>query len=220
MKDYMPREDAAFSEWSNVFINYAVTNAVLLGLTPAEVTAIQNLETQWQIDYNAAFQARMVAKSTTTAKNATRKQTEQYLRQLVRRIQANPAITDADRNAMNINIRDTEKTPSPIPAEVPMMLIDFSRRNVHLVHWGPNPGNEKQNGKPAGVMVCEIRYIVGPTPELIHVDTMAIAAIASSSPVMIDLADHKHELVTYMCRYLNTRMQPGSWSGIASALVA
>jgi hypothetical protein len=41
MSNYIPRQDAEFDAWFQTYQQYAVANAVALGLTPAQTLEIQ-----------------------------------------------------------------------------------------------------------------------------------------------------------------------------------
>ena len=48
--------------------------------------------------------------------------------------------------------------------EPPLLLLDFHLRHQVSIHWGPNPGNERQNAKPRGILGCELQYARGGLP--------------------------------------------------------
>lgn len=219
MEDYIPREDSQYSEWFNTFTSNIVTYAATLGLSPAEITELQNLATQWDADFIALLQARQAYKGAAAIKAETRKLTEKHVRKLVRRIQFNPATDDIIRAALGLTIYDLTKTPPQRPENAPMLVIDFSTRGWHIIHWGPNPSDERNNGKPKGVASCDIRMHIGTPPSELSVEHYPLAQIASKSPVTLKHVELGGQAIYYICRYLNTRMEPGPWSIMAYAEV-
>jgi hypothetical protein len=101
MLDYVPRVDTNFTKWVGNFTDYAAANAVSLGLTPTDIADLETLFNQWCADYTAAYVARANYLGLVDTKKQSRKVSEQYVRKLVRQIQANPAITDSQRASYN-----------------------------------------------------------------------------------------------------------------------
>jgi hypothetical protein len=101
-----------------------------------------------------------------------------------------------------------------------MMRVDFSRTHCHVIHWGVVPGNERINGKPKGVAACEIRMHFGVPPVNMINDDFVFATIATKSPVVLNYTEHLGEVIYYACRYLNTRMEPGTWGARSYAVLS
>ena len=54
MADYIPSSDSDFDAWQQNFVDFVAANAAALGITPAQVTAIQGQQTDWRVKYPAS----------------------------------------------------------------------------------------------------------------------------------------------------------------------
>jgi hypothetical protein len=220
MQDYIPRKDPVFNGWLANFTEAAIANAVALGISPAEIIELQNFTDQWSAAHNEAFEARANYQAMVERKADARTGAVSYVRELVQRIQTNPAVTDGNRATLGITIRDKTRTRPALPTEPPGIDIDFSRILCHIIHWGPAPKRERINGKPQGVYACEIRSHVGEPPQDYDQMDLAILKVATKSPVTIYYSGIGGQTIYYACRYLNSRMEPGPWSHVTHAIVA
>ena len=63
--DYIPRSDAEALAWGQNFVTYIQTNALLLGLVPAQITPIANALTGFDTGYTNNVTAQAAAEAAT-----------------------------------------------------------------------------------------------------------------------------------------------------------
>ena len=136
----------------------------------SEINAVKNAASQWIADYQAQIAAKNAARAATETKDNTRDDTESIVRRVVKQLQANPKLTDAQRELLGITVPDTNPTPqSPeyiLTVPPPLISLDFSQRQQITIHFGKNPENERENAKPAGVKGAKIWFhVVSPRPQ-------------------------------------------------------
>ncbi len=106
MPDYIPRADADFDSWQANFVTYANANLAALGLVAGDLVPIAGGQTGWTTAYTAHIAAQATAQSATALKETARQTYVFLLRALVKRLQASPAVNDAERGALGITIPD------------------------------------------------------------------------------------------------------------------
>jgi len=219
MPDYIPPSDGDYLAWLQNFVTYITANSVILGLIPAQVTAITNQFNLFEAAYEANNTAQNAAQATAQAKDDQRAASETVVRSQVAQFQENPAITDPQRESMSITVRDTTKTPSSVPTTRPTATIDTSQRFTHVISFRDEatPDNRK---KPDGVAHCEIWVkIGGPVPVGPNECSFLAADTVTPYTATYDGADGG-KLAHYMLRWVNTRGQQGPWSATVTATIA
>ena len=162
MPDFIPRPDATFDVWMQNFLNQVEQIGPQVGLPQSEITAVKDAASQWVQDYNAQVAAKNAAQAATVTKDNTRDDTESVVRRVVKQLQANPQLTDGQRELLGITVPDTTPTPqSPdyvLSVPSPLLSLDFSQRQQITNHFGPNPENESENAKPEGIAGAKIWF--------------------------------------------------------------
>ncbi len=167
-KGYIPGRDGDFNSWQNNFVSYVITNAAALGITPAEVTELQNAQTSWNSSFPASITAKNASKGANELKDEDRDTLESTARLLTRKVQARKETTDTQREGLGITVPDMD--PTALSEDVvlnttpPMVHIDHSKPRMAFVHFGANPQNEKENAKPDGIKGARIWYHMGGLP--------------------------------------------------------
>ena len=125
MADYIPGPDSQFASWQQNFVTYASANAAALGLDPlVDIPPLTTAQTAWATDYPAHIAAQQAAAAATQTKNASRDTYESVVRPLVRRLQADAAVDDAEKAALGITVPDSEPTPTGLrPIRIPQSEI-------------------------------------------------------------------------------------------------
>ena len=217
MADYIPGADAEFNTWINNFLTYANANLEALGLSASQLEAIAANQSNWQTAYANHITARSAAESALQTKEMTRKTHETSVRTLVRQLQANPNMTDAQRAALGITLRQAMKTSVGVPTSQPLATIDASDRLRHIINF-VDQDTPTRRAKPSGVMGCEIWVKVGSLPadpselQFLGLDTQAPYTAQYQG------AD-AGKTAYYMLRWVNRRGEPGPWSQTVSATI-
>jgi hypothetical protein len=216
-KDYIPDGQAERDEWASNFAEQVTLHYLDYGLTVTEKTAIVTVNMQRKSFYTEKQQAEAVYRGKVESWKAKDAEFVEVARKYIRKVQARPETTDAQREELRITVSDVVPTPVGAPTDEPMIRIDFSHREEHIIHVGPNPENELRNAKPKGVASIELR-MKADTPPSGADDTVPVAII-THSPYTAKLPAHKGKTVWWIARYLNTKGETGPWSEMVSAEV-
>jgi len=108
------------------------------------------------------------AMTATEDKNEKRADAEKVMRKFVNILQVSPQVSDPERAALRIPIRDKQPTPTDPNAILniipPKQHLGTEQPGLVVVHFGPNPLDERRNAKPKGVAGGRILVIDGSVP--------------------------------------------------------
>ena len=129
---------------------------------------------------------------------------------------------DGARGEAGITIPDDDKSPTSENAikdvTPPIIHLDFSIRHQVTVHWGPNPGNEHLNGKPAGVQGCEIQYVKNEEPE--DENAWFNLGMDTDSPLLHEVHETSATTYIYRARYVDKKLRTGAFGDPARCTVS
>lgn len=215
MSDYIPSKEPAKVLWLWNFATWLIeddfANAQAHGLTKEEACGFYMMVSQTTMALLSAREARGAARGTAAAKNDALGAALALARDFAQRIQLNPNTTDQDRGEAGLTIRDDKPTKSTaddvLSITPPDIHLDFSIRQQVTIHWGPNPQDERHNGKPHGVIGCEIQYHRGGIPtdnaDWRQLDT------DTDSPYIHTLHESTPITYAYRARYLGKKLKHG-----------
>ena len=216
--DFLPRPDADFNAWLRNFQTYATANLAPLGLTAADLTALQTAVTGWDAAFNAHTAAQAKAQSARQAKDDSRAEVEALLRPLSGQLQSKTDVTDAHRLALGLTVRSTTRTAASTPTTRPVMQVDTSQRLRHTLSW-TDELTPTTRAKPDGVSGCEIFTKVG-DPAPVDPEELKYLATDTASPYVVEFDGNKAgKTAYYMLRWVNTRGERGPWSHTVSATI-
>ncbi len=218
MADYIPRGDADFNAWQANFVTYANDNLADLGLVLPDMIPITSAQSAWTPSLTDHVAAQANAQSACATKNANRTVLETAIRALVRRLQASPSVSDAEREALGITVADSGATAAATPATRPICQVDARQRLQHTIEFA-DEATPTRKAKPAGVMGAEIWVLIGPTPP-VDPSELTFLAVDTRTPYTTDFdgADGGKQ-AHYMLRWVNTRGETGPWSETATATI-
>ncbi len=219
--DYIPRPDAEFSGWLDNFVSYANANLAALGLVAADMTPTTTAQTTWKVVYPAHITAQDAAQSARQAKDAGRTSVEAAVRPLVRRLQASPAVSDAERAALGITVPDPGGSPIGPPTTHPIVAIECGARLQHTINF-TDSATPTRKAKPAGVLGAEIWVNILPigSPTPTDPDSFTFVSLDTRTPYTLnfDGADGGKN-AHYILRWVNPTGQKGPWSETATATI-
>ena len=219
MPDYLPAPDAEFEEWFAGFLAYCVAHKVELGLSDADILEIQVAKVTWSVAYSQHLAAQNAAEGATETKEEKRDAGEATIRKFVKIIQARPGVSDANREGLGITVRDTTLTPlsedvvRTTPA--PRIELDWSKRGQVIVHFGPNPGNERENGLPQGIKGAKLWFCYGLPTEA---SAWQWLADDTHSPYL-HAVPGQSLTITYRAQYFDRRMRLGPFGDPVTATI-
>lgn len=217
--DYLPSRDTDFLNWMNAFMSHATGNLAALGMTAADVAALQGPLAAYASTLQGSTYAQQQARGAVAAKATARKAAEIAFRNQVRLIQARTQTTDMHRQALGLNSRDRNPTNTVMGAATvaqltrPKISVDTSQRLQHVLKLEDSDESSRRR-RPEGVTGCELfsrsaadaswQYLDN-APKLTHViryeQTQANA------------------MVQYQCRWVYKDGTKGPWSEIVAATI-
>lgn len=219
--DFIPRRDGDFDAWQKNYVAYAVAHSPALGLTHADVDALEDLQTGWRKKLGQNTEALAMAEASTAAKREARAAFEQLLRSISARIRATATIDDAERAALGLSLMSGPPTPSPAPDSFPVLALAGADRLLHRIHLADNLSPLRKT-RPRGMAGAELRLFLSPpnTPAPADPADFDFYALATRTPALVEFAAADGGLTAhYVARWLSTRGQPGPWSATMSATV-
>ena len=217
--DYIPRPDGDFDAWQTNFVDYAVANAIALGLDPiVDIPPLTAAQGVWASDYPANTAAQAAAEAARQAKVGARSAFEGVVRPLVARLQASPEVDDTERQALGITVRDTIATPVQPPTTRPVVSVDTSQRLRHTIAFADELAPTSK-AKPDGVRGAQLWIKIG-DPAPVGASELTFLATDTRTPYVADFTGtDANKVAHYMLRWENTRGETGPWSETASATI-
>lgn len=218
MADYIPGPDANFQAWQSNFVTYANANLAALGLTAADMAPITAAQTTWATAFPAHIAAANAAKAAREAKTEARNGYVAVIRPLVRRLQASAQVSDAERAALGITVRQ-EPAPIGAPTTAPLVSVECGTRLQHTLRF-VDSATPTRRGKPAGVLGVEIWNKVGTTPPAGESD-LRFVAVDTSAPYVLNFpSEEGGKTAYYWLRWVSPTGERGPWSEQTAATIA
>jgi hypothetical protein len=216
MADYIPRKDTELVSWGANFGTQVTNNAPAWGIPIDEVTDLQTAITSF-----TALQAQADSPSKTAIivaeKDAARETLVKKIRAMVNFRLKNPIITDAERIAMGLHVRDTKPTTVQVPKTRPELdidVVDFRRLKVLFHDMG-----SKSKAKPYGTNGAVIVFAVLDTPPA-DVNVLTRSVLATRTPHILEFTEEERGKTVYIAIcWQNEKGERGPWSEIESAII-
>ena len=184
-------------------------------VTPEEVTRLKSQVEGWANARTANIAAKDAAKSTTQAKQLTRAELTDLLRDLGRRIQADSNVSDAARAEAGLPVHKPSRTPVAVPKTAPIGQIHVEGPLQHSVRFTA----DTHRGRPEGVIACRIYVAFGEKAPGSLENYRMVAQTGRSPFVMSFNAEESGKLAHYVLRWVNSREEVGPMSSPISATV-
>jgi hypothetical protein len=142
------------------------------------------------------------------------------IRELVRRLQASPAVDDSERASLGITVPGSTPPPGP-PTSAPLVMVDCAQRLRHLLKW-MDADTPTSRARPPGVLGAEIWRAVlavgAPAPS--DPADFAFVALDTATPHLIDYdGPDGGRNAHYILRWAGTDGSKGPWSETASVTI-
>lgn len=217
-KDWIKDPDDEFDDQFAQFNNWVQANGAARGISAGNITALNDLYGDWVTLFPSHNAAQTAATTAKILKDDKRAECEVLMRQLAAGLQANPAMTDPERIAAGIKVRDGTRTRAAVPTTAPALTIDNSQRLQQTIHFR-DVTTPTSKAKPPGVQFIELRCYCGPTPPA---DPTAFGWVANDSGTpylkVFDATDANKD-AWWVARWVNTRGEAGPWSEVVKATV-
>ena len=136
-KNYIPNLDTDFFTFGTTLAQTLAADPDGYGLTPAEATALANAVAQVGQAIQDVDMRKAELASTVEQKVALRREAEQLIRPLVRRIQANSTVTREQKVQAGLPLYDTKPSHSaPLPPTD--LVVNATATGTHHLSWDRN----------------------------------------------------------------------------------
>ncbi|MDR2928186.1 MAG: hypothetical protein LBV41_08325 [Cytophagaceae bacterium] len=215
---YVPRSIAAFCAWAIHLVMYVARNYERWGIPPppesmdADVRRLKELADKCAVPGHTDLDV--------SAKNDLRKVVEKDLRSYLRGVVLyNDGITDDDRRAMSIPVRDKVRTPVGDPQGQPKAGITYPGRaqlQLHVQHVEGTPSDARAN------YGCRIYYGVFDAGQPLPTAGKELreSRFTRHKKELFDFEQNDSGKTAVFClRYENRKGKTGQWGPIVSAVI-
>jgi hypothetical protein len=122
-RDFLPRPDNEFRDWSANFIVHLLTGGEALGISLAQCERYEELHDSFVAAYLQSFNVSTRTRPVVEAKNSARKVLEREARMLARIIRANPNVTSPQRAGLRLSIDKPGKSARIGPPAVTPSIV-------------------------------------------------------------------------------------------------
>lgn len=218
MADYIPDKDAEAIAEGRVRVNYALAHLADLKLKADDVTPLETALNEFETAFNEKVALQAQAEAGVKNTETKRAGWERFDRAFNGRMQAELTVTDEQRAAMMLRVRDTVPTEAALVETHPVGQVDTSQKLRHVISWRDS-GTPNSKARPDGVWGCEIYYKIGGTAPVDHKECQQ-AAMDRSSPYLFEFeGENANKTVWYLLRWIMNSGEKGAWSPLFSATV-
>jgi len=220
--DYIPHGQAVFFNWQDNYVNVLVAESAVWGIPPADLTALQALQTTYVNSYHTGSKEQKLTRTSgqTQAFRTAQKNYVTGIRNFNSRwISRNPLVTDAQKVDLGVTVRDTVPTRINAVDFAPRLFIDKISGGMHTLRFR-NPEEPAGKKMPKGQKII-LRTAVGeadiPENEIIW------SGIKTVTRFLYDVhytAGDKGKTAYYSACYESTRGEHGPWSDVINAIIA
>jgi hypothetical protein len=211
---YFPAKLAAYKAFVDNFSALVTAAPATYGLVAGDAVSI------------AALVAALDAAYVTSTSNATRTPVTVNLTQVARNtlsatlrgyariILANAGVSDANKTALGLTIRDVHPTKIPAPGTAPVLALTGATPGVLTNTFRDTGSSLKSRSKPAGVTALELHIFFGSVAPS-SPDATPYFGLFTRSPfaVNVPVGDIGKDAFMYG-RWLNGKGEPGPWSAL------
>lgn len=216
--DYIPASDSEFNTWQTNLVTYANANLAGLGLVLGDLTPITNAQTAWASSYTAHITAQAAAQSARQLKDTNRLAYEAAIRTLVNRLQASSAVSDPEKEALGIPVRDKVRSPIGAPTSRPLGSADTSQRLRVTVSF-VDETTPTNRAKPDGVFGCEVWVKIGGAAPLDLSECTFLALDTRSPYTAVFDGEDTNKTAHFVLRWANAKGEAGPISETVSATI-
>ena len=213
----IPTKDADFNVWQDTIAQVALENSTAWLLDTAWLeNQFEPARAAWVEAWEAYQNPGTRTKLITATKNEKRADYEKLLMVLAANLRVNTRLTDDDRRAVGVPIRDTTPTPAPVPVTYPVASIDTSTMRRLTIKY--RDSGSSSTAKPKGVHGAEIKWLIA--EERPAVEELANSTFDTGSPYTLNFTDPERGKRVWIClRWENTRGEKGPWGPMVNSII-
>jgi hypothetical protein len=216
--DFIPRADNPFLVWQKTLLAYVQNKLGAWGIPQTPVNELQTLTANFgnalAVTENPATRTKVTVQAKNDARKAVESKTRLFLKAYVT---YNPAVTDADRDAMSLPIHKTTRSDVSVPTTT--VEAEVSLPSPGVIEISYHDAASGHRAKPEGVHGAEIAWSILATPpvdwkELTH------SSFDTRTPLRLTFEGAERGKTLYFAlRWENTRSEKVPWSEIQSAII-
>jgi hypothetical protein len=218
MPKIIPRRDVDFHSFQEVVLKATDAEKVRWELDLVWLSAVvQPARDRWNTAWSSYLDPATRCPLLTFEKNEARGILEKLLRLLVRNLQSNTRVTEDERCATGIALRQGKRQPLPPPAVRPELDIRTPlprRLAVRFIAEGST-----HRARPHGTNGAIFRWALRNTPPA-ELEELGNVCFATRSPLMLDFKEGQRGSRIYFCAaWQSSTGATGPWSNVESAVI-
>lgn len=216
--DFIPGAKPAFATWVTQFLKGIKQNTAALGLSQAEVDAVDAAVKQWDADGKVHDDAVAAVHAASKQDQKSHDALDKIVRTTVHVINGNPAIDNALRGKANLPPHDNVITPIGAPTTKPLLRAEVKGHFTLMLH-AADETTPLRTAKPHGVHGYRIfRHLGDPAPT----DPAAFTYVNTSSRTPyadIHSPADAGKTVSYIGCWESPKHEQGPWSDVLTTKV-
>lgn len=209
--NYIPTRDGDFNLWQVNFVAKVVATPADYGLLPADVVDVGIDSTDWQTALAALVVAQNASKGAAETKDEARDALESQVRSLTKRIQAQPATTDTQREELGITVPDLTRTPLSeqivLTTPPPIVEAKCTASKTVRIGWYPTQDPGESEALPQGIAGVSIFYAEGGIPS--DESQWRFLALDTNSPYVHNVGNDATVTMAYKAQWFDRRKRLG-----------
>jgi hypothetical protein len=216
--DFIPRTDEQFHIWLKTLLACVQTGQSAWNIPQAPLDELQTLSAGFENALAVAENPSTRTKVTVQAKNDARKAVESKLRPFLKAyVTYNPAVANADRDAMGLPIHKTTRTNVPVPKTT--VEAEISLPSPGVVEISYHDAESGHRAKPDGVHGAEVAWAILAAPP-VDWKELTRSSFDTQSPLRLTFeGDDRGKTLYFALRWENTRGEKGPWSEIQNTII-
>ncbi|MDR0644181.1 MAG: hypothetical protein LBG05_04595 [Treponema sp.] len=211
-------KDSELRTWADSFITQCDTNKAAWDIPADAVTASRALCTAYTTALDIALAPDTRSKAATTAKNEAKQALRRALSVFIAKyIDNNDAITPPIRDNLGLPVKDTTRTPIPVPTTYPEFFVkvkDIRALEVHFKDMG-----SANKAKPYGYNGAVIYYGVLDAPPA-EPSGLSHSLLATKTPYTLTFTEAERGKRVYIALvWQNEKGEKGPFSQIEEAFI-
>jgi hypothetical protein len=216
--DYIPSTEDRLLPFAKTLYAYALANSAGWN-APSPKPMLDELITAFEAALSV-YQAPNHGKVDTLAKNDAKAALVHALRVYVQGyIARNPAVSDEDKEAMGLPLRDTTPTPHPAPELRPDVDAEPEGKGAHRV-TAVNPHSQNKDKPPLVSGVSFARHIRGADEPKLRAEDMPSDYQTGTSRAYNYAESDYGKVADYAAAYENATGARGPWSNVVSLIIS
>lgn len=215
---YLPNKEDQFAAFVHNFVNQLTQHPDRYHIGTERVDRVTSLMNLWDTTVTDAVAARDAARAATLRKDQSRYSLEEVVRELSRIIQADPDVTDEDRELAGLPVRKTTRTPVPPPKTVPTGTVIGTERLQQTLTYS-DASTPTRRARPDGVTGCEVWVAVAEVAPTNPADYRFVVLSTRTPEVVTFAPEEGGRTAHYLLRWVNGKGQQGPLSAPISATI-